>query len=327
MEDSDFILKIGDCIEELKLLKENSIDSIVTDPPYAVSIDKNDWDDFKSLRHFQKWCEKWAIECFRVLKPGGYIVAFSSGRTYHRLASGIEDAGFQVKDTINWVYFSGMPKGLRIDNLGTQLKPSCEPAVLAQKPISEKTYADQLKKTGTGFMNIDECRFHHKDRCWLGPKNADFVKAWDKPIMSNFTGDGAKLFVADSKTNYQIRDISKYKPTGGRFPANIYHCKKPNKKEKDAGIRASRDNNQNGRRNFHPTVKPLKLMKWLVRLVTPRNNNAVVLDPFLGSGTTGMACLLEGYRCIGIERNPEYKHIIESRIKIARKSISDKNLD
>ena len=319
-EKSDFQLFLGDCLIELKKIPDNYIDSIVTDPPYAVAIDKNDWDNFKSNRHFQKWCEQWAKECFRILKPGGYIVAFSSTRTHHRLASGIEDAGFNIKDTINWIYFSGMPKGLRIKGLGTQLKPCCEPAVLAQKPVVEKTFELQLEKTKTGFMNIDSCRFHHKDPCWVGPRNADFVKAWDKPIMSNFTGDGAKLFVANKESNYKVRDISKYKPTGGRFPGNIYHCKKPSKKEKDAGVRASAKN-QNGRRNFHPTVKPLKLMKWLVRLITPENG--IVLDPFLGSGTTALAAILQGYRCIGIEKNSDYKHIIESRISLAQNSIKN----
>ena len=324
--DKVFKLEIGNCISVLKSYPDNYFHSIVTDPPYNIGIalttDQKGWDSFKTNRHFQKWCEQWAKECIRVLKPGGHIISFSSHRTCHRMTCALEDVGFNIKDVINWIYFSGMPKGKRSDDKlrGTGLKPCSEPAVLAQKPIAEKNIKIQFEKTQTGFMFIDDCRFPAGSEHWLGPNDADFTKAWtDRLVQSNYT-KGGKYINANSDDNYRAVDLSEYVPTNGRYPANIFCCKKASIREKDAGIRSS-INNQNKRRNFHPSVKPLKLMKWLVRLVTPPNGK--VLDPFLGSGTTALACVLQDYRCVGIELNKEYSEIIKSRVELAYRTKND----
>lgn len=326
--DKIFKLEVGDCIKVLKGYPDNYFHSIVTDPPYNISIatktSQEGWDSFKSNRHFQKWCEQWAKECYRVLKPGGHLIAFSSQRTCHRLACAIEDSGFVPKDIINWVYFSGMPKGKRSkDKLkASVLKPATEPAVLAMKPIKEKTLEAQYKKTNTGYLFIDECRLQHDSYHLLGPNGDDFTKAWtDRVVYSNFTKNG-KYTVANKDENYHPIDLSDYTPTKGRYPSNVFACKKANMKEKDAGIRKS-SSNENSRRNFHPSVKPLKLMKWLVRLVTPPQGK--VLDPFLGSGTTALACILQDYKCVGIERNKEYAKIIKDRTKAAYKAKQNKD--
>ena len=229
--DQIFKLEIGDCIKVLKSYPDNYFHSIVTDPPYNIKINalgkKSDWDDFKSNKQFGKWCEQWAKECFRVLKPGGHIIAFSSQRTCHRLTCAIEDSGFKIKDVINWIYFSGMPKGLRSKDKmrNTVLKPCTEPAVLAMKPIEERTYNDQYDKTQTGYLFIEECRFPAGSEHWIGQNDGDFTKAWtDRVVYSNFTS-GGRYNVADKGANYHARDLSEYAPTG-RFPANIFHCKK-----------------------------------------------------------------------------------------------------
>jgi DNA modification methylase len=325
--DNVFKLESGDCIEVLKKYPDNYFHSIVTDPPYNtgnVRKGADKWDSFKDNKSFQKWCEKWGRECFRVLKPGGHIISFSANRTYHRMTTALEDVGFEIYDTINWVYFSGnMPKGLRSkDNKrSTTLRPCNEPAVLAKKPIQEKTIVEQYKKTKTGFLFIDKCRFPAGSPHWLGP-NDDPMKGWKDEKLNPFSG--GQLFDHNKKDGYKKEtvDLGKFAPTEGRFPANIFHCNKPSKKEKDAGVRAS-SNNKNGRRNFHVSVKPIKLMRWLVKLVTPEGG--YVLDPFLGSGTTAVAAILDGYKCVGIERNDDYVHIIKGRTNAAMKARSIMN--
>lgn len=327
--DSRFKLESGNCINVLKAYPDDYFHSIVTDPPYNVSIavqsNQKGWDNFKSNREFQKWCEQWAKECLRVLKPGGYIISFSSQRTCHRMTCALEDVGFEIKDVINWLYFSGMPKGNRSEDkkMGPSLKPCSEPAVLAKKPIKERNNEEQYKKTKTGFLHIEQCRFPFGSPHWLGPNDDSMLSQWDTPISSNFT-KGGKYLAANKEDDYKRVDISAYRPDNGRFPANIFHCKKANMREKDAGIRAS-SSNQNKRRNFHPSVKPLKLMRWLLKLVTPKNGK--VLDPFLGSGTTAVACMLEGYKCVGIELNKDYQAIIKSRVKYAYDNANSKDFE
>lgn len=310
-----FKLEHGDCIKILKSYPDNYFHSIVTDPPYNISIDGAKWDSFKSNRHFQKWCNQWSEECFRVLKPGGYIISFSSNRTYHRMACALEDTGFIIKDTINWLFESGMPKGKRSEDksMGSMLKPSSEPAVLAQKPIEEKNVKEQYKKTQTGWLHINSCRLPKGSYHWWGKRNdLEFTDVWHRKVNSNF-GSKGKWCNAE-EDNYEWKDLSDYVPTDGRFPANTFLCKKANKKEKEAGIRST---GKGKRRNIHPSVKPLKLMKWCVRLVTPPNG--IVLDPFIGSGTTALACVLQDYRCVGIEKNENYLNIINNRVNFALK--------
>ena len=300
---ADMKLYNEDCIKQMqKMIDEGvQVDSIVTDPPYGIHFMGENWDSFKSTRvtksqlvtnlgagmrmttheeniNFQKWCNKWASLCLELLKPGGYILAFSSARTYHHLACGIESAGFQVRDQIMWLYGSGFPKSLnigkKIDEMqgwGTALKPAHEPIVMARKPV-EGTIAENVLKHGTGGINIDGCR--------IGTEKV-----------------GAR------KSNSE-----------GRFPANVMHdsleqewaryfyCPKVSKNERKRGLH----------KNIHPTVKPVELMKYLCRLVTPKGGT--VLDPFMGSGSTGMATKNEGFEFIGIEKEKEYYEIAEQRI-------------
>jgi site-specific DNA-methyltransferase (adenine-specific) len=222
-------LILGDCLEKLKELPDNSIDSIVTDPPYhLISIVKRfgksnsapaqygtdgafiraskgfmgkEWDGGDIAQRPDVW-----IECLRVLKPGGHMVAFSGSRTYHRMAVAIEDAGFDIRDQIMWVYGSGFPKSHNVGNgIGTALKPAHEPIVLARKPLSEKTIAENVIKWGTGGLNIDDCRIEYKD---------------DKPKgMSNERTNEDSVWKTDSGFYDRTED---WEPNNtGRWPANI----------------------------------------------------------------------------------------------------------
>ena len=142
----------GDCSEVMKKMEPNSVDAIITDPPYAIAM--ADWDKFKSMKHFQEWCYEWGKEAFRVLRPGGIIVSFNAARTYHFMAMGLEDAGFQCRDMVEWVYWSGMPKG-------KNLKQCHEPIYLGWKP--EKSLENFT-------FNIDACRIPVKEKVKKGNK-------------------------------------------------------------------------------------------------------------------------------------------------------------
>ena len=335
---------------------------------------------------FQNWCRTWAIEAYRVLKPGGHLLAFGAPRLYHRLASGIEDAGFEVRDSLLWLYISGFPKSLdvakaidkdaghwrvrasglstengsmsgpnyeRTDNgepvtdeaaawvgWGTALKPAYEPVVLGRKPLAGTVIAT-VTQWGTGALNIDGTRIEmsdaDRDKIDAASWNAEGL---ERTTFSAFGDDGTtKPMAAHS---------------GGRWPANVmldegaaalidaearapisraFYSAKTSTNEREAGLEAlgagvinedtppgSAGANSPGagagrsgvRRNTHPTVKPVDLMRWLCRLVTPPGG--VVLDPFLGSGTTAMAALDEGFRCIGIEREERYIETARHRV-------------
>lgn len=430
-----------DCLDALKEMSDNSIDAIVTDPPYGLEFMGKEWDAFRPQRDprtagrsgagavvggagigndtatpggrsrvafggkrpstwrcdtcgirnqfrnahratapdcdgtwvaevidpdapspllpFQRWCEQWATECLRVLKPGGHLLAFGGTRTWHRLVCAVEDAGFEVRDSIAWLYGSGFPKSLDVSKAidkaagaerevtgpgqyanrgrvpsgsqvdvgesvgsvvtapatpdaqtwqgwGTALKPAHEPIVVARKPLSGTVAANVLAH-GTGALNVDGCRID--------------------------AGEGRPLLEADYKDtenstyagrmNGSLAGGSKHAgvTTQGRWPANVildesqaaaldeqnggasrffYVAKAPKKERPDVdGVK-------------HPTVKPLTLMRYLVRLVTPPDGT--VLDPFAGSGSTVEACILEGFSIIGVEREAEYLPLIQQRI-------------
>ena len=312
-----------DCMKQMQKMIDDGIqiDSVVTDPPYGIHFMGKDWDKFKGTKvtksqvvtnlgagmrmtthkenmDFQKWCNEWAILCLELLKPGGYILAFSSSRTYHHLACGIESAGFEVRDQLMWLYGSGFPKSMNIGKgWGTALKPAHEPVVMARKPV-EGTVANNVLKHGTGGINIDDCRIDlsEGDDPRLGGKGT-----WKTDKMANNVyGD------------YEGKESGSSEL--GRFPANVMHdgleqewarffyCPKVSKDERNRGLN----------KNNHPTVKPIELMKYLCRLVTPKGG--IVLDPFMGSGSTGMAAKDEGFDFVGIEREEEYFGIAEARI-------------
>jgi site-specific DNA-methyltransferase (adenine-specific) len=334
-------------LDAIKDLADNSIDSIVTDPPYEIAFMGRDWDNSGQAYNEQLW-----RECLRVLKPGGHLIAFGATRTIHRTTSAIEASGFEIRDLISWLYFSGFPKSLDIskaidkhfgadrevigqsengiaggekkhcgnlksygfngkynitapstqeaqqwNGFGTALKPAQEPAVLARKPIEQGSIAKQVLSTGTGALNIDGCRFGYGDECWVGPQDAvggRSIAGWCNAYV------GGKL----------EKPISTDDP-GARWRANIYQCPKPNRDERDAGL----EHLDGDIKNVHPTVKPIKLMRWLCRLITPPSGT--VLDPFAGSGTTLAAAILEGFDVIGFELTAEYMPIIEGRCQWA----------
>ena len=360
----------GDCVEILRSFPDNSIDSIVCDPPYGIGFMGKDWDHSVPT-------EEWAKECFRVLKHGGHIVAFGATRAIHRMVCALEDEGFEIRDMINWLYFSGFPKSMdiskQIDKMkgverevigidtrynepsgivsagrservlidrkitkpateeaqywegwGTALKPAQEPAILCRKPIEKGlNVSENVLKWGTGAINIDACRFGYGDPCWVGPQTENLSRYNNGKENYNPTSFS---FAPDERTLYNNSEEK-----GGRFPANIYQCAKPSRSERETGLEdlpqkvsdgymgageTRLDGNPNPKRaNFHPTVKPTKLMAWLCRLLTPKGG--IVLDTFLGSGTTGVSASMEGFKFIGTEMNPEYCDIALQRIKHA----------
>ena len=482
-----------DCIEGMKLLDDNSIDSIVTDPPYELGFMGKSWDNSSIAYNIEMW-----KEAMRVLKPGGYLLSFGGTRTYHRMACAIEDAGFEIRDQIQWVYGSGFPKSLNIgkaidkiaprlgqfdkfaehfkqqrelkqisqkdiakhflsktsgitgcvwnwenganiptleqwnklkelldlsneflplieriererkiigksttnktvyqrigqDNIsgeinvtkgtsewegwGTALKPANEPICVARKPLAEKTVAENVLKYGTGGINIDECKvpISNEDiekrskeeisrniekgknngkesitgfmgliksagqtidsiKCGRFPSNV--LHDGSEEVMNEFAKAGVSKS-NDSKRNRKVLgsfgmpndSTPEYSDSG--TPARFFYCAKASKSERNQGLdefeekrkcnsySESREGMYKDRntllKNNHPTVKPLKLMQYLVRLVTPKNG--IVLDPFIGSGTTGMAAKSQGFNYIGFDMTKEYCDIAEARIK------------
>ncbi len=378
-----------DCLDALKELPENSIDAIVTDPPYGLSFMGKKWDyDVPST-------EIWG-ECLRVLKPGGYLLAFAGTRTQHRMAVRIEDAGFEIRDMIAWIYGSGFPKSLNIgkavdklqgneresveykyqnripngrsglglsgnDNTqirtqdgdtkgtsewegwGTALKPALEPITVARKPLSEKTVAENCLKWGVGGINIDGCRVEssQEDKDMLeakSSKNPTGVKSAfgggiaSKPdpqgrFPANLIHDGSDevlgLFPETSSNarkqktiQGKLGGVTSYKTlgTGNGFgiddsgsAARFFYCAKSSKSERNKGTEELEHGNN------HATVKPIKLMEYLVKLVSKEGHT--VLDPFTGSGTTGIACKNLNRNFIGVERDEEYCKIAEARIR------------
>jgi site-specific DNA-methyltransferase (adenine-specific) len=375
----------GNNIKLLREMPDSRVDSIVTDPPYELGFMGKKWDSTGIAYSVELWAE-----CLRVLKPGGHLLAFSGSRTYHRMAVAIEDAGFEIRDQIMWVYGSGFPKSLDVAKAinkaagveyeakpasgvgfmndtddgynttlnqlvqvgestveaqewkgwGTALKPAHEPIVMARKPIGEKTVAKNVLRYGTGAINVDVCRI---------PSNDGFEKAWDKPVITNIGAVPQNYGIGIGDGVSHTVDISGNKPNGGRWPANFIHdglyedwarffyCAKAGKAERNAGLeelpiqrRAGLQGSDNDKEvldpiserfrtdpsaNFHPTVKPIALMRYLVRLVTPPNGT--VLDPFAGSGTTLVAAVLENFNSVGMEMTADYMPIIKGRVNWA----------
>ena len=511
----------GDCIEEMKKLEENSVDAIITDPPYGLEFMGKEWDSFKSkgqgdgwqvagkpslekfdgkndwhskprpafrghtLEHWhnmEKHFKEFGIEALRVLKPGAFLLSFGGTRTYHRLVCGIEDAGFEIRDTIMWLYGSGFPKSLNIgkqidksnargfeqviklkkilkdlkekskkdykeidrdcefqatnyfrtdnqytalfpdinrwnklkvclgigdeldelfksaerevigktitnltvmqrigqDNIsgevditlpatqeakqwegwGTALKPAVEPIVVARKPLSEKNIALNVLKHGTGGLNIDECRIEGESTMRTQNSSSTFsAHDFEGQVKTGSTqGRFPANIILDEEAG-KLLDEQSGETSKGHFPkdntkgtsifntqnlkqdekwfndkggaSRFFYCAKASKSERNLGCENFEDTTTNDgrkvisdrphqrgasqRKNNHPTVKPIKLMEYLIKLVS--REGAVVLDPFLGSGTTAIASLKLGRKFIGIEKEEEYIKISQARIK------------
>ena len=382
-------LHLGDCRTVMATLDDNSIDAIVCDPPYELGFMGKAWDNSGIAYDVTVW-----QQCLRVLKPGGHLIAFGGSRTYHRLAVAIEDAGFEIRDQIQWIYGSGFPKSLDVSKAmdkqagatrdvvtevredmfgeyekanrykaatqtgvmsglngsaaneqghtyatitapstdlakqwqgwGTALKPAHEPAVLARKPLCG-TVADNVMTWGVGGLNIDGTRIDSSDAQWTRHGTAD-PGMWSgkKRIYQENTTAGRwpanVILDEDAATALD-------KQSGGNV-SRFFYTAKASKSERQAGLyyeewqpagamtgaeyREDRPTNHPLRVNHHPTVKPLSLMRYLVRLVTPKGGK--VLDPFMGSGSTGCASILEGFDFVGIDITPEYVAIAQKRI-------------
>lgn len=408
-------------------MEDNSFDSIVTDPPYGINFMGKKWDyDVPEVKVWE--------ECLRVLKPGGFLLSFAGTRTQHRMCVNIEDAGFEIRDMIAWVYGSGFPKSLNIgkavdkmqgnerevvgkmsdiqprykqqrkdtrlynkgvmssendmpltkgssegEGWGTALKPALEPITVARKPLSEKTVAQNVLKWGVGGINIDGCRIGVGAKKWSEPKGGIWNPSEDNGATlednpqgrfpANFIHDGSQLVLGlfpESKGQQgDLKNHNKNRQSPNEIfgemarandhearndsgsAARFFYCAKASKQDRDEGMEAvfnlfeqsegtedkilaqsnqakaeeARGNLHQGksgmntgkvRKNNHPTVKPTDLMRYLVRLVTPKGG--MVLDPFMGSGSTGKACRLEGFGFTGIELDEGYFDIAKKRV-------------
>ncbi|TQK10221.1 site-specific DNA-methyltransferase [Herbaspirillum sp. SJZ107] len=408
-----FVLHLGDCLEVMRGLDDSSVDAIVTDPPYELGFMGKSWDASGIANSVEMW-----REALRVLKPGGHLLAFSGSRTYHRMTVAIEDAGFEIRDQIMWVYGSGFPKSRDIskdmdrmagverevigtvpmrlaqaqasgwgnsgaDNFrdsrrgtieteitapatdaarhwagwGTALKPAHEPICVARKPLAG-TVAANVLANGVGALNIDGCRVGTDGGTSRGASGSNAGKTRNTLHGGNFgieqldAGRWPANLIHDGST--EVVALFPVQESGSRAPsvrkgmgfhgadgdggpaiagsigsaARFFYCAKASRADRNEGCPISdvpavsahatmREREvadwpaRNG--NHHPTVKPTDLMAYLVRLVTPPGG--VVLDPFMGSGSTGKACMREGFRFIGIDMTPEYVEIARARIE------------
>lgn len=334
----------GDCLQQLKMIPDESVDSCVTDPPYnlAFMADKGvSWDAVGSPQGFQKWCAEWAQEVFRVLKPGGYLVSFGGGRTFHRLTAGIEDAGFDIRDCFSWIYGTGFPSGNRdmgkavgdsFQGYGTRLKPAWEPAIMARKPFKGSLTA-HVKTTGLGALNIDDNRIPIDEADVIDVENfktSKFSKRDPKATgrayllkkNSRSAEENDKISAAAQKES--IRRMNEM----GRWPANVIFDEDAAELMNEHAEGAARffyqpkasqkERTVNGKvTNVHPTVKPVALMKHLISLVCPTEDSLgyvpTVLDPFAGSGSTALAAKELEINSIMIEIDPASMQIAKER--------------
>ena len=436
---SEVKLYLGDCLEVMRSIPDKSVDAVITDPPYELGFMGKAWDASGIAYSVEMW-----REVLRVLKPGGHLLSFGGTRTYHRMACAIEDAGFEIRDQIQWLYGSGFPKSYNIskgidkmmgteremlgnyktpdgrdytlekscqkgyaktelsmgknigverrhitapatpeaqqwDGWGSALKPANEPICLARKPLSEKTIVENVLKWGTGGINIDDCRIElngeivpiNKLEEWSGfgqKTRPDYVAEQNNKgrfpanlILDEEAGRMLDEQSGENKSNLNIRQYSKSDLCGdGGWNSNgngirtfgdsggasrFFYCAKASRSERNVGLEGMEEKEKSTlqfpateftdydgqihkpsgndryipRQNHHPTVKPISLMRYLCKLITPPNG--MVLDPFMGSGTTGISCVLESFDFIGIEQDVEYLEIAEKRIKDAQQQM------
>lgn len=306
----------GDCLEAMKKMPDGYVDAIVTDPPYEISFMASKWDNSGVAFDPKTW-----KEVLRVLKPGGNLIAFGATRTMHRITCAIEDGGFQVRDGLVWLQGQGFPKSLNLDGgWGTALKPSFEPITLARKPF-KGTVQNNVTRYGTGALNIAGCAIGEGER-------------WPANVVVSHTEECIHVGETEVPGREIRRPTEKMLPFGGgagalyetiNFPPEVveiwdcvpgcpvddlgepsryFYCSKVSPAERNAGLENTH--------NIHPTVKPIDLMRWLCRLITPPGGK--ILDPFMGSGSTGIGAILEGFDFIGIEQSLEYLGIAEGRV-------------
>lgn len=435
-------LLTGDCKQVLRTLDLHSVDAVVTDPPYELRFMGKSWD--QSGVAFDPWM--WH-EVLRVLKPGGHMLAFGGTRTHHRMMVAIEDAGFEIRDCLMWLYGSGFPKSLNVskaidkaagverevigrradgryayefngtanrptggvvgtedaeriggfvsdkasitapatdlarqwDGWGTALKPAYEPIILARKPLIG-TVARNVMEHGVGGINIDACRIETTENLNGGAYAKEGADRHDGAENWRYKREGgagqyqqpegrwpANILLDEEAASMLDQQTGKTSTTGKRtqsskdalvegtvwgwgnvnhksveYPGDsggasrFFYCAKASKSEREAGLddvdathrangnkwtdqdyrvvsgERSEGQTPGPRKNTHPTVKPISLMRYLCKLVTPPGG--VILDPFIGSGSTGAAARLEGFSIIGIDNDPSSIAIAERRI-------------
>lgn len=314
----------GDSKIVLAEMKDNLFDACITDPPYEIGFMGRQWDSNGIAFDVDLW-----RQVYRTMKPGAHLAAFGSPRAYHRMAVAIEDAGFEIRDSLMWLFGSGFPKGQDIskaidkaagatrevvsvrksrgkskmgiygdfsedeykitapatpdakewDGWNTSLKPAFEPIVLARKPIAENTVVNNVLTHRTGALNVGATRVEAGEQ---GLWPATVLLDDDAATLLNKLGSGAARFFYTAKTS-----------TSEREAGLLYEASEP------------------GRQNKHLTVKPLELIRWLVRLLTPPHGR--VLDPFFGSGSLRLACMAEAKTCVGVELEEDHCRIAAKR--------------
>lgn len=301
------------CDNSTSLKLENQVDTIVTDPPYGINYD--DWDKYDNCVSFNK--DTWK-NISENLKPGGYLAIFGASRTFHRLVVAVEDSGLNIRDQILWLYSMGMPKSSNIgkklpewEGWGTGLKPCYEPILLAQKPIQESTIVKNVAKHGVGGINIDESRLP----CGRWPGNV--LHDGSDEIEEEFAkyGERGNGWSRNYGTeDYQGRQYKGGTFGGGGFLGNTTYADKGTASRFFYNVKASVKERTHNRtiENNHPTVKPIDVMKYIIKMVTPKEG--VVYDPFAGSGTTLVACKELGYNYVGCEQEQDYVDIINKRL-------------
>jgi site-specific DNA-methyltransferase (adenine-specific) len=356
----------GDCRELLLALPENSVDSIVCDPPYHLTNNGGGphgkglgnafarakagasstgfmgqrWDGGDTFHDPATWAA-----ALRVLKPGGFLIAFGGTRTYHRLVCAIEDGGFEVRDMLAWLYGSGFPKGTDKAKIpeawrgwNTALKPAIEPICLARKPMVG-TLAENLTQWGTGALWIEGCRISTEDEQPLGRWPANVIHDGSDEVLDAFAAFGPKNGghhpaargkggISTSGHAGQAGLIELHADAG--TAARFFYCAKASRHDRNDGLQGmptqdlnwssgtqnpgsfQSPNTNRAAPNHHPTVKPTSLMRWLVRLVTPPGGTTA--DICCGSGSTLKAADLEGFNGIGMELDPAYIEIARRRI-------------
>jgi DNA modification methylase len=400
----DVTVHLGDCLAYLRSLPDDSVDSVVVDPPYGLGKPPEARDVMrawladeqvavsgggfmgKSWDSFVPPPMVWA-EVLRVVKPGGHMVCFSGQRTIHWMGLALAVAGWEAIDLIGWAFWNGFPKsaslskafdraagaerevlGLRHpkgvecpsmgyggaaavpmyttapatdlarlwDGWGTAVKPAIEPAILARKPLSERTIAANVERWGTGALNVDGCRFAQGDPMWPGPQEGDGGTHCTNRDSTGACMGHQNAGQSTSGETFHGPDTA----PAGRFPANLLYCPKVSTRERERGCdalplrsagemvgrvegsagtenpRAGAGRKGAGRRNHHCTLKPVALLRYLVRLVTPPGGT--VLDPFMGAGSCGIAASLEGFGYQGAEIDPDYHAIAQARVAHAR---------
>lgn len=389
------MIHVGDCLEVMRGMADNSVDAIVTDPPYGLTTNKKGGTGTASVNlespygrarigtgngpggfMGMKWdsdvpsVEIWA-ECLRVLKPGGYLLAFAGTRTQHRMAVRIEDAGFEIRDMIAWVYGSGFPKSHNGPWGGTALKPALEPITVARKPLVGTVEAN-WREHGTGALNIDACRVdldgaanpsiarrqgainhlstrkaaeaeaegklesRQSEGAYRAERKGELLGRWpanlihdgSEEVLAAFPHapgqqrDTGPMFARTAQVYGEYAGVSEHRARGDSgSAARFFYCAKASPEDRNEGLigfTITQDNEVqiSPSKNHHPTVKPTDLMRYLCRLVTPAGG--VVLDPFMGSGSTGKAAVLEGFQFIGIELDSNYAAIAEERIRVTQ---------